>query len=63
VGGAIHELWVCSVRLLEALEFIGKPTVNLQARRVPAKVWSESTMKQIETSQFLDVETAAKIGL
>ena len=60
MGGAIYELRVCGIRLLEPLEFSGKLTIGQRRYRIPPRIWHESTMKQVETSQILDVETAGK---
>jgi hypothetical protein len=62
VGGAIHELRACGKRLFETHEFIGKLTIASGACRVPPRVRHESTVKQVETSQIFDVETAAEIA-
>ena len=57
VGGPIDEFGVCGVRQLEPLEFIGKLKVASRACRIPPKVRHEPTMKQVETSQILDIKT------
>ena len=61
MGGAIHELRACSIRLLKAREFIGKLTIAWPAYRVPPGIRHESTMKQVEAAQIFDVETAREI--
>ena len=61
MGGAIHELRACGIGLLEPREFIGKLTTARPAYRVPPGIRHESTMKQVKTAQFFDVETAGEI--
>src|SRR5258708_33297504 len=61
MGGAIHELRACGIRLLELLEFIGQLTVARRTYRVPPGIWHEPTVKQVETSQIFDVETSGKM--
>ena len=61
MGGAIHELRACGIRVLEPREFIGKLTIAWPAYRVPPGIRHESTMKQVEAAQIFDVETAGEI--
>src|ERR1700730_12246313 len=61
MGGAIYELGACGIRLLKPLKFIGKLTVAGRTYRVPARIWHEPIMKQVETSQIFDVETVGEM--
>src|SRR5258708_12870638 len=61
MGGAIHELRACGIRVLEPREFIGEPAIAWPAYRVPPGIRHESTMKQVEAAQIFDVETAGEI--
>ncbi len=61
MGGAIHELRACGVRVLEPREFIGKLTIAWPAYRVPSGIRHESTVKEVEAAQIFDVETAGEI--
>ena len=56
VAGAFHKSRACRVGLLEPLEFIGKPFIHRQGRRVPPRVRREAIMKQVKAAQILDVE-------
>ena len=60
MGGAIHELHACGIRLLEPLEF-GKLPLARRTYGVPPRVWHEPTVKQVETSQIFDFETAGEM--
>ena len=61
MGGAIHELRACGICLLEPREFIGKPTIAWSEHGIPPGIRHESTMKQVQTTQIVDVETAGEI--
>ena len=61
MGGAIHELRACGICLLEPREFIGKPTIAWSENGIPPGIRHESTMKQVQTTQIVDVETAGEI--
>ena len=61
MGCAIYELRACGIRLLEPLEFFGKLTTAWLSYRVPPGIRQESTMKQVEAAQIIDVETAGEI--
>jgi hypothetical protein len=61
MGGAIHELRACGIRVLESRELVGKLTIAWPAYRVPPGIRRESTMKQVEAAQIFDLETAGEI--
>ena len=61
MGGAIHELRACGICLLEPRDFIGKPTIAWSEHGIPPGIRHESTMKQVETAQIVDVKTAGEI--
>ena len=61
MGCAIHELRARGTRLLKQIEFIGKGAIAKRTYGVPPGVRRKSTMKQVETSQILDVETAREM--
>ena len=49
------------MRLLKPLQFNGKLTVAWRRDGIPAGIRHESTVKEVEAAQILDVETAGEI--
>ncbi|WP_244443305.1 hypothetical protein [Bradyrhizobium sp. Ai1a-2] len=56
MGGAIHELGARGMRLLKPVEFIGEMTMVRLRHWIPPRIWHEPAVKQVETSQILDLE-------
>src|ERR1700730_13978600 len=52
MGGAIHELLARGMRLLKALQFIGKLIIAWRRDGIPPGIWHESTVKEVEAAQI-----------